>query len=231
MSGALWSLPESHLKVLSEQGVVRSFPKNAVIINVGDRADTMYIILSGRVKVYLSDEAGKEILLRTMGPGEYFGELVLDGQTRAASVMTLEPSRFFVIPQRDADALLTGNPQFARHLVRKLIGKVRSLTEQVRNLALRDVYSRLVRFLEEQAGGGWPQGGSRTPDAGGDRRTHRRVARDGQPHPQRPFGGRLHRRRIQAGRAAPQAPRARVGMCIRHRKAVPQGVEPTRERE
>jgi len=57
-----------------------------------------------------------------------------------------------VIPQRDADALLTGNPQFARHLVRKLIGKVRSLTEQVRDLALRDVYTRLVRFLEEQSG-------------------------------------------------------------------------------
>jgi CRP/FNR family cyclic AMP-dependent transcriptional regulator len=65
--------------------------------------------------------------------------------------MTLESSRFFVIPQRDAEALLTRNPEFARVLVRKLIGKVRSLTERVRDLALKDVYGRLVRFLDEQA--------------------------------------------------------------------------------
>ena len=144
-------LDEQALRGLAPGGAVRSFARNVIVVSEGDPTDSLYVVLSGRVKVFVADENGKELVVHTIGAGDFFGELVLDGQTRAASVMTLEPSRFFVIPQRDADALLTGNPQFARHLVRKLIGKVRSLTEQVRNLALRDVYSRLVRFLEEQA--------------------------------------------------------------------------------
>jgi CRP/FNR family cyclic AMP-dependent transcriptional regulator len=144
-------LDEQALRGLAPGGAVRSFPRNVVVVSEGDPTDSLYVVLSGRVKVFVADENGRELVVNTIGTGDYFGELVLDGQARAASVMTLEPSRFFVIPQRDADALLSGNPQFARHLVRKLIGKVRSLTEQVRDLALRDVYARLVRFLEEQA--------------------------------------------------------------------------------
>jgi CRP/FNR family transcriptional regulator, cyclic AMP receptor protein len=144
-------LDEQALRELAPGGAVRSYPRNVVVVSEGDRTDSLYVVLSGRVKVFVADENGKEVVVNTIGAGDFFGELVLDGQARAASIMTLEPSRFFVIPQRDAEALLTGNPLFARHLVRKLIGRVRSLTEQVRDLALRDVYTRLVRFLEEQA--------------------------------------------------------------------------------
>jgi CRP/FNR family cyclic AMP-dependent transcriptional regulator len=144
-------LDEQALRGLAPGGAVRSFARNVVVVSEGDPTDSLYVVLSGRVKVFVADENGKEVVVNTIGTGEFFGELVLDGQTRAASVMTLEPSRFFVIPQPDAEALLTGNPVFARHLVRKLIGRVRSLTEQVRSLALKDVYTRLVRFLEEHA--------------------------------------------------------------------------------
>jgi CRP/FNR family cyclic AMP-dependent transcriptional regulator len=144
-------LDEQSLRSLAPGGAVRSFPRNVVVVSEGDPTDSLYVILSGRVKVFVADENGKELVVNTVSAGDFFGELVLDGEARAASVMTLEPSRFFVIPQRDAEALLSGNPQFARHLVRKLIGKVRSLTGQVRDLALKDVYARLARFLEDQA--------------------------------------------------------------------------------
>jgi len=144
-------LDEQALRELAPGGAVRSYARNVVVVSEGDPTDSLYVVLSGRVKVFVADENGREVVVNTIGAGDFFGELVLDGQARAASVMTLEPSRFFVMPQRDAEALLTGNPQFARHLVRKLIRRVRSLTEQVRSLALRDVYTRLVRFLEEQA--------------------------------------------------------------------------------
>ena len=65
----LWSLSEKHLKALSERGTVKAYPKNTVIVNEGDRSDTLFIILSGKVKVYLADEEGKEVLLTTQGPG------------------------------------------------------------------------------------------------------------------------------------------------------------------
>jgi CRP/FNR family cyclic AMP-dependent transcriptional regulator len=144
-------LDESALQKLAPGGAVRSYARNVVVVSEGDQTDSLYVVVSGRVKAFVADEHGKEVVLNTIGAGDFFGELVLDGGARAASIMTLEPARLFVIPQRDVEALLATNAEFARHLTRKLIGKVRSLTERVRDLALKDVYSRLVRFLEEQA--------------------------------------------------------------------------------
>jgi len=144
-------LDEKALRALAPSGAMRPYPRNVVVVSEGDPTDSLYVVVTGRVKAFVTDENGKELVLGTIEAGDFFGELVLDGGARAASIMTLESSRFFVIPQRDAEALLTRNPEFARVLVRKLIGKVRSLTERVRDLALKDVYGRLVRFLDEQA--------------------------------------------------------------------------------
>ena len=130
---------------------MRSYARNVVLVSEGDATDSLYVVISGRVKAFVSDENGKEVVVNTIGAGDYFGELVLDGGARSASIMTLEPSRCFVIPQRDVEALLATNPEFARSLMRKLIGKVRSLTARVLDLSLKDVYERFVKYLEESA--------------------------------------------------------------------------------
>lgn len=75
-------LNENELQLLSVQGVVKNFPKNTIIVSEGDETDSFYIILGGRVKVFVSDEEGREIVLGTQGPGDYFGEMVLDGGPR-----------------------------------------------------------------------------------------------------------------------------------------------------
>lgn len=142
-------LDERALGELAPHGMVRSFPKHAVVVNEGDATDSLYVVLAGRVKAFLSDEQGKEVVLTTIGPGDYFGELVLDGGPRSASIMTLEPARFYVIPRGDVEGLLARDPAFARDLIEKLISIVRRLTESVRDLALKDVYSRLARFIDE----------------------------------------------------------------------------------
>jgi CRP/FNR family cyclic AMP-dependent transcriptional regulator len=144
-------LDEAALRKLSPRGVPRSYARNVVIVSEGDVTDSLYVVLSGRVKAFVSDDSGKEVVVNTIGAGDFFGELVLDGGARAASIMTLEPSRFFVIPQSDVEALLAGNPEFAKNLMRKLIGKVRSLTARVLDLSFKDVYGRLAKFLEESA--------------------------------------------------------------------------------
>ncbi len=120
-------------------------------MNAGDQSDSLYVIVSGRVKVFLANDEGKEIVLDTQGPGEYFGEMVLDEGPRSASVMTLEPCRFQVIPRTDVTALLQRHPEFAMHLVRKLIHRVRVLTEHVKSLALQNVYGRFAKLLQEMA--------------------------------------------------------------------------------
>jgi CRP/FNR family cyclic AMP-dependent transcriptional regulator len=145
------NLDESVLKEMIPQGVVRTFPKGSIIIHAGDVSDSLYVILSGRVKVFISDEDGKEFILSTISPGDYFGEVALDGGPRTASVMTLEACRFFVVPKEEVKALIRHQPEFAHDLIGRLIRKIRNLAGSVHNLALMSVYCRLLKFIEEQA--------------------------------------------------------------------------------
>ena len=144
-------LDETALKDMIPQGAVRSFPKGCIVIHEGDLTDTLYVVLGGRVKVFLSDENGKEFVLSNIGPGDYFGEVALDGGPRSASIVTLEPCRFFVIPKIEVKALIERHPEFARDLIGRLIRKVRSLADSVHNLALMGLYCRLLKFIEDHA--------------------------------------------------------------------------------
>ena len=145
-------LTSESLNRIAEHGTVRSYPRHAVLIHEGDRTDAFYIILGGKVKVYASDEDGKEIILNIQGPGEYFGELALiDSAPRSASVMTMEPSKIAVISRADFERCLADNPSIAIELIRSLAQRVRSLTESVKSLALLDVYGRVARTLLDLA--------------------------------------------------------------------------------
>lgn len=145
------SLTDDELQPIADMATTRSLPANSVVVNEGDQTDSMYIILSGRVKIYLSDEDGKEITLGISGPGDYFGEMVLDGGLRSASVMTVEPSKFSVIQKNDLEKYLLQNPNVALAIVKQLIGRVRALSDNVRSLALLDVYGRLRKLLLDLA--------------------------------------------------------------------------------
>jgi len=150
-------VPEAELHALAECTVTRSYPKQAIIVSEGDDTDSLYLILAGRVKVYLSDEAGKELILAIKGPGQYFGEMVLDSQPRSASVMTLEPSQFAILSRADFKAFLLSHAEVALQLIENLIRVARGLTHNVRSLAMLDVYGRVARILLELAvdqGGG-----------------------------------------------------------------------------
>jgi len=149
--GPLLSLAEQHINTLAEHGTVKAYPKNAVIISEGDRSDSLYVILSGKVKVYLADEEGKEMVLNTQGPGEYFGEIILDEGPRSASVMTLEPSKFSIVTREQFNQFLAQSPEVTLELVRSLIHRVRELTKKVSELALLDVYGRVRGLLLELA--------------------------------------------------------------------------------
>jgi len=144
-------LDEYELRALSIHAATQTFPKGTVIVNEGDRSDSIFIIVAGRVKVYLHGEDGREMILNIHGPGEYFGEMVLDEGPRSASVMTLEPSKFLIIPKTDFRHVLSENPDFAMKLINRLMRRVRALTENVGSLALLDVYGRVARLLLELA--------------------------------------------------------------------------------
>jgi len=144
-------LDDALLAAIAARGGVKNFPAHAVLVTEDDLSDTFFIILSGRVKAYGAAADGREVVYATQGPGEYFGEMSLDGGPRSASVMTLEPTRCVVVPGAEARAFLAEHPDFALHLVRKLIGLARRTTDSIKSLALDDVYGRLARLLRSLA--------------------------------------------------------------------------------
>lgn len=141
-------LNEAELAQVSQHSVTRTYPRNTVIINEGDTAESLYVIVKGKVKVFLTDDTGKEVVINCQGPGEYFGEVALiDDAQRSASVMTLESSSFSVISKQSFRELLSRNPNIALSLIRDLTQRVRVLTDNVKSLALLDVYGRVAKTL------------------------------------------------------------------------------------
>lgn len=144
-------LAEATLREIAAAGVVRSYPRNAVLINEGDQGDTLFIVITGKVKVYASNAAGKEVVIDFHGPGEYVGEMSLDGSPRSASVVTTEPSTCAVVGRAQFREFILAHPDFALHLIEKLIHRARLATDNMKALALSDVYGRLVRLLHSLA--------------------------------------------------------------------------------
>jgi len=141
----------SNLDALTALGVVRSFPRNTIIFQEGDRGDHLYVVLSGKLKVFLADSDGKEIIVDMLGPGQYFGEMALDGSARSASVMTMESSRLAVIERDQFKQFIAQDPDAAFSVIITLIRRARNLTRVVGNLALLDVYGRVARLLLDNA--------------------------------------------------------------------------------
>ena len=140
-------LHDEVLRNIAASGVVRTFPRNTVLINEGDVGDSLFVILSGRVKVYSSNEAGREFVIDFHGAGEYVGEMTLDGEPRSASVMTVEPTMCAVVNRAQFRDFILAHPDFAMHLIDRLIHRLRVTTGNLKSLALSDVYGRLVRLL------------------------------------------------------------------------------------
>jgi len=144
-------LGQQTLREIAESGVVRQFPKQTVLIHDGDTGDSLYIILAGRVKVYASNAAGREVVIDFRGQGEVLGEMSLDGSPRSASVMTVEPTTCAIVSRTHFREFILAHPDFAMYLIEKLIHRVRATTEDLKSLALTDVYGRLARLLNALA--------------------------------------------------------------------------------
>lgn len=145
------ALSPRELEEVSRHAVEVRFKSRTVLMNEGEMTNALYIILEGRVRAFVSNGEGREVVLSTMGPGEYFGELAFDEGPRSASVVTLEPCRLLVVPGEDFVGFVQSSPAFATHFILRLIGRIRTLTNSVRSLALMDAYGRVARLLLESS--------------------------------------------------------------------------------
>lgn len=145
-------LPDKALLSLAMKAKCCVFPKQTIIITEKDETDSLYIVISGKVRIFTSDNGGREVTLVTQEAGSYFGELaLLANEPRSASVITVEKSVCGIISKQDFHIWLTENPDVSLSLLKDLSEKIRQLTQKVKELALSNVYERTVQVLYKLA--------------------------------------------------------------------------------
>jgi CRP/FNR family cyclic AMP-dependent transcriptional regulator len=182
-------LPENQLSLLTSAVSRKSFPRGTTIIAAGDVTESLYVIISGRLKVMISDDEGREVILAILGPNEFFGEMgLIDDHPRSASVVALEACELLSLSKRDFKRCLSDNFEMAMTVMRGLVKRLREADAKIGSLALMDVYGRVARLLLEM---------SETVDEkarqAGHRQDDRRLTRDGEPGDEGPAVGRVHR--------------------------------------
>ena len=148
------SVTDPSLRALAERGVVRRYRRGTIVIDEGDTGDTLFVVLTGRLRVFSSGSDGardREVTFNVHGPGECVGEMSLDGGPRSASVITVEPSTCSVITRATLREQIARDPDLALLLISRVIRRARLATESARGMATLDVYGRLVRRLEALA--------------------------------------------------------------------------------
>jgi len=146
------SFPEDQLRMLTSVVTRKSLPRSSTVMASGDATDSLYIVLSGRLKVMMSDAEGKEVILSILGPGEFFGEMgLIDDAPRSASVVSIEPCELLSIAKRDFKKCLAENFEMAQAVMRGLVRRLRDADRKSGSLALLDVYGRVARLLLDMA--------------------------------------------------------------------------------
>lgn len=140
-------LRDAELRELELRAQRRSLAAEETFIREGERADELFLLLSGKVKVYLRDPIGKKLVIDIRRTGQYVGEMMLDDRPRSASVRTMEPTELAVLSRADFEAFLRKHPEVALQMIRNLIRLTRG--HNVRTI--EDVRSRadLQLYIEQ----------------------------------------------------------------------------------
>ncbi|MFO7152017.1 MAG: Crp/Fnr family transcriptional regulator [Bacillota bacterium] len=138
----------------------RECKKGTVIFFEGDPGDALYFVESGKVKVYKSDDEGREYILHIFGEGDVFAETVfLGGNTYPATAEAVEDSVVGFIKNEDLEELIRSNPDLSLKIIKIMASRLRDSQEKIKNLALKDTYDRTACLLHKIS----LESGRRTP--------------------------------------------------------------------
>ena len=146
--------PETSSDILAELarlGETRTWEPGTTVVSEGEVADCMYLIHDGELRAIVAGDGGRAVELNTLSAGEMFGELMLSGEPRAATVQVTSRARLTRVTRAEAERLLAQRPELAFELIQRLVQRVRTLTRTVGSLASVDVYGRLVGLFDALA--------------------------------------------------------------------------------
>ncbi len=139
------------LAELAKLGETRTWEPGTAVVREGAEADCMYIVHTGELRAVIAGEGGRLVELNTLGPGEIFGELMLSGERRSATVEVTVRAQLTRVTRAEVERVLATRPDLALHLIQLLVRRVRALTVTVGRLASVDVYGRLLGLFDTLA--------------------------------------------------------------------------------
>ena len=132
--------------------VKRRYKRGEALVQQGRKSDALYILLTGRARVVATDARGREVILATLGPGDYLGEMsIIDNNTHSATVTAEVQTDVLVLGRAEFTRCLAENASMALVLMRGLVKRLRHADRKIESLALLDVYGRVAHALLEVA--------------------------------------------------------------------------------
>lgn len=142
------TLSHERLEEIAHYARLLQVARNTEVMHAGDATNDIYVVLTGTLKVQMSDQEGREVILSQLGHGDMFGEMgAIDDHPRSATVVTTQPCDLVVIPKEDFKRCLASNFDVALHIIRSLIKRLRDADRKIESLALVDVFGRVARLL------------------------------------------------------------------------------------
>jgi CRP/FNR family cyclic AMP-dependent transcriptional regulator len=149
--GATELFAELDIEILNrvgERALERRFRRGQLIFGEGDPGDSLFVVVDGLVKVFVTSDEGEEMVLITLRTGDTFGELALiDGRARSASAQAVEPTVALVVTRDVLLELMREHPALSESLLGSLGALVRRLTEQAADLVFLDLHGRVAKLL------------------------------------------------------------------------------------
>lgn len=141
-------LSEAEHGLLLQAAVRRTYPRHTLLLQTGDAGERFYLLRKGRAKVFLGNDAGREVILAILSPGDFIGDMaLLDNEPCSANVMTLEESEFVSIGKSEFQKVLASSPEMTINLLTAVARRLREANQQIELLALNDVRARVERLL------------------------------------------------------------------------------------
>lgn len=139
------------LAELAKLGETRTWEPGTAVVTEGDTTDCLYIVHTGELRAVVAGDGGRKVELNTLSAGDFFGELMLSGARRAATVEVTVRAQLTRVTRAEVERVLVSRPDLAFHLIQRLVQRVRTLTHTVSRMASVDVYGRLVGLLDALA--------------------------------------------------------------------------------
>ncbi len=124
------------------------YKRGEAIVEQGRKSNSLAILLTGRARVVTADERGREVILATLSPGDYLGEMsLIDNQPHSATVRADIQTDVLILGRAEFARCLSENTAMAYAVMKGLVQRLRQADRKIESLALMDVYGRVARVL------------------------------------------------------------------------------------